>query len=81
VSEARRLKEVQSENAKLKRLLADAIRGQAALKDLLAKSSDTRHKAGNCGSSLGVSRDKRTAGVRCDQCRSQKHALPFHAGR
>ncbi len=37
VSEARRLKALESENAKLKRLLANAILDQAALKDLLAK--------------------------------------------
>ena len=37
VSEARRLKELESENAKLKRLLADAMLDQAALKDLLSK--------------------------------------------
>ena len=37
VSEAWRLKELESENAKLKRLLADAMLDQAALKDLLAK--------------------------------------------
>ncbi|MBO6776441.1 MAG: IS3 family transposase [Marinibacterium sp.] len=37
VSEARRLKDLESENAKLKRLLADAMLDQAALKDLLGK--------------------------------------------
>ncbi|WP_447952324.1 IS3 family transposase [Sphingopyxis chilensis] len=37
VSDARRLKELESENAKLKRLLADAMLDQAALKDLLNK--------------------------------------------
>ncbi|WP_156170644.1 IS3 family transposase [Croceicoccus naphthovorans] len=37
VSDARRLKELESENAKLKRLLADAMLDQAALKDLLGK--------------------------------------------
>ncbi|WBX84126.1 IS3 family transposase [Sphingosinicella microcystinivorans] len=37
ISEARRLKELESENAKLKRLLADAMLDQAALKDLLFK--------------------------------------------
>ena len=37
ISEARRLKELESENAKLKRLLADAMLDQAALKDLLSK--------------------------------------------
>lgn len=37
VSEARRLRTLEDENAKLKRLLADAMLDQAALKDLLAK--------------------------------------------
>ena len=37
VSEARRLKALEEENAKLKRLLADALLDQAALKDLLSK--------------------------------------------
>lgn len=35
VSEARRLKDLEQENAKLKRLLADAELDKAALKDLL----------------------------------------------
>jgi putative transposase len=37
VSEARRLKALEDENAKLKRLLADAILDNVALKDLLGK--------------------------------------------
>ena len=37
VSEARRLREFESENAKLKRLLADAMLDNVALKDLLSK--------------------------------------------
>src|SRR5262249_19021840 len=37
VSEAKRLKGLESENAKLKRLLADAMLDNAALKDLLTK--------------------------------------------
>lgn len=37
VSEARRLRELEAENAKLKRLLADAMLDKAALKDLLSK--------------------------------------------
>lgn len=37
VSEARRLKTLEEENAKLKGLLADAMLDQAALKDLLSK--------------------------------------------
>jgi len=37
VSDARRLKGLDGENAKLKKLLADAMLDNAALKDLLAK--------------------------------------------
>lgn len=37
VSEARRLKTLEDENTKLKRLLADAMLDNAALKDLLGK--------------------------------------------
>jgi putative transposase len=37
VSEAKRLKALEDENAKLKRLLADAMLDAAALKDLLGK--------------------------------------------
>jgi putative transposase len=37
VSEAKRLKTLEDENARLKRLLADAILDNAALKDLLTK--------------------------------------------
>ena len=37
VAEAKRLKELESENARLKRLLADAELDKARLKDVLAK--------------------------------------------
>lgn len=37
VSEARRLKSLEEENARLKRLLADAMLDNAALKDILGK--------------------------------------------
>jgi putative transposase len=37
VSDAKRLRAVESENAKLKKLLADAMLDNAALKDLLTK--------------------------------------------
>lgn len=37
VSEAQRLKELESENAKLKRLLADAMLDNAALKDVVGR--------------------------------------------
>ena len=38
VSEAKRLKSLEDENAKLKRLLADAMLDASVLKDLLAKN-------------------------------------------
>ncbi len=37
VSEAKRLRELETENSKLKRLLADAMLDNAALKDVLSK--------------------------------------------
>ena len=37
MSDAKRLKALEDENAKLKRLLADAMLDNAALKELLAK--------------------------------------------
>ena len=37
VSDARKLKSLETENARLKRLLADALLDSAALKDLLGK--------------------------------------------
>ena len=39
VSEAKRLKALEDENAKLKRLLADAMLDNAGLKELIAKKS------------------------------------------
>ena len=64
VSEAKRLKGVESENARLKKLLADAMLDNAALKDLLAKNvwsapsvqgSWTRH-GDSCVNVSGLSR-------------------------
>ncbi|GAN69834.1 hypothetical protein AOR01nite_21960 [Acetobacter orleanensis] len=39
VSEARRLKALEEENAKLKRLLAESVMDVSTLKELLAKNS------------------------------------------
>lgn len=68
VSDARRLKELESENAKLKRSLADAMLDQTALKDPLAKSSDARSQARSYRSSPDPSWDERKAGVPCRRC-------------
>ena len=45
VSEAKRLRALGEENAKLKRLYADAMLDSAGLKDLLAKNGDARCQA------------------------------------
>jgi putative transposase len=44
-SETKRLKALEDENAKLKRLLAEAIMDNTALKDLLSKSGNARREA------------------------------------
>jgi hypothetical protein len=44
VSEARRLKALEEENTKLKRLYADAMLDNAGLKELLAKNGDVRRQ-------------------------------------
>jgi putative transposase len=44
VSEARLLRELESANAKLTRLLTDAMLDQAVLKDLFAKNGEVRRK-------------------------------------
>ena len=42
VSEAKKLRGLEEENSKLKRLLADAMLDNVALKDLLGKNGDAR---------------------------------------
>ena len=53
LSEARRLRGLEEEDAKLRRLLAEAMLDDAGLKDLLGKNGDTRRQA----------RSRRNAGV------------------
>jgi putative transposase len=52
VSEARRLKVLEDENAKLKKLLAEAMLDNAMLKDVAAKNGNARCPAGGRGASL-----------------------------
>jgi putative transposase len=67
VSDAKRLRQLEDENAKLKRLLADAMLDAAALKDLLSKNGDARRQARGCRSSRRDLRDKRAPGVSPDK--------------
>ena len=45
VSDAKRLKALEDENAKLKKLLAEAMLDNAMLKDVAAKNGDARREA------------------------------------
>ncbi len=62
VSEARRLRMLEEENSRLKRLVADLSLDNRALKDVLAKTSDARRPAAGgvlCGGVLDVLRATR----------------------
>ena len=74
VSEAKRLKGLESENARLKKLLADTMLDNAALKDLLAKNGDARREARGSRSFAFHVRNERAAGV-------QDHRLRPDDGR
>lgn len=63
VSEAKRLRGVEDQNASLKRLLADAMLDNAALKDLLEKNGSAHREAANGRASGGEPWDERAAGV------------------
>ncbi|PKB13501.1 putative transposase [Novosphingobium kunmingense] len=66
VSDAKRLRALEDVNAKLKRLLNEAMLDNAGLKDLLAKKvGDARCEARGGRSSPDGSGDERAAGVPC----------------
>src|SRR5229473_2732882 len=79
VSEAKRLKGLESENAKLKKLLADAMLDNAALKDLLGKNDDARCQARGCRSPAFCVRNERAAGVQEYRLRTNDSAVSFPA--
>jgi putative transposase len=63
VSDARRLKALEDENAKLKKLLAETMLDNAMLKDIAAKNGDVRREARGRRSSADLVRGERPAGV------------------
>lgn len=69
VSEAKRLKALEDENSKLKRMLADAMLDNTALKGLLGKSGDARGSTRGRDTSANGLRDERAAGVPRDRKR------------
>ena len=50
VSEAKRLRQLEDENAKLKKLLAEAMLDNAMLKEITVKNGSARRQAGSGGS-------------------------------
>jgi putative transposase len=75
VSDAKRLRSLEDENGRLKRMLADAMLDNAALKDLLGKSGDARRATGGGGVSASDLRDERASGVPGDWDRQNQRAL------
>jgi putative transposase len=65
VSEARRLRQLEDENTRLKKLLADAMLDNAVLKDIAAKNGEARGTEGRCDCCASGARHQRAAGV-CD---------------
>ena len=67
VSEAKRLWAREDENAKLTKLLVEAMRVIAVLKDIMGKSGDARREEG-CGNAYpGCVRAERAAGILLDR--------------
>lgn len=63
VSDARKLKQLEDENAKLKKLLADSMLDNLMLKDINSKNGNARCEAGSGGSPHSGLRGEPTAGV------------------
>ncbi len=76
VSEAKRMRSLESENAKVKRLLADAMLDNAALKDLLAKNGEARCPDSRAASAGNV-RGEPAAGLPHHRCGSRRRPLPL----
>src|SRR5580692_4752397 len=74
VSDAKRLRALEDENGRLKRMLADAMLDNAALKDFLGKSGDARRATGGDDVSASDLRDERAAGLPGDRNRPDKRA-------
>lgn len=76
VSEAKRLKALEDENAKLKKLLAESMLDASALRELLSKNGKARRQARGCRASAGRSGPVGTAGLCHCQRRSDDDPLP-----
>jgi putative transposase len=79
VSEAKRLRALEDENGRLKRMLADTMLDNAALKDLLGKSRDARRTTGGGAVSAPGLREERAAGLPGDRNLPDECALSGRA--
>src|SRR6202161_1173935 len=77
VSEAKRLRQLEDENAKLKKLLAEQMLDAAALRELLSKDGRARRQARRRRASAGRDGPFGTAGLLPCRCGSQDDPLPF----
>ena len=75
VSDAKRLRSLEEENRKLKKLLAESMLDQAALKELLSKNGRARRQAGCCRSPAERAEDGRASGLHPCCCRPQDDPL------
>ncbi len=76
VSEAKRLKQLEDENAKLKKLLAEAMLDASPFRELLSQNGRTRRKARGCRGSASRDGLVGTAGLQSCRCRSHDDPLP-----
>src|SRR4051794_35511281 len=76
VSDAKRMGSLEDENRKLRKLLAESMLDQAALKELLTKKG-ARRQARGCRLSAQRLADKRATGLHPHCCRSQDDPLPL----
>jgi hypothetical protein len=67
VTEIRRLKQLEDENAKLKRVVADLTLDKAMLQDVLRKNGEARRPARDRASSADHLRCRRTTGLQGDR--------------
>jgi putative transposase len=79
VSNARKLKALEDENAKLKKLLAETMLDNAILKDVASRNGDARCEAGCGGSCLRASCCEPASGVRGSVGGSVEHSISKRA--
>ncbi|KKN40109.1 hypothetical protein LCGC14_0736780 [marine sediment metagenome] len=75
VSDARRLRALEDENAKLKKLLAEQMLDAAALRELLAKNGRARRRARSRCAPAGRDGPVRAAGLSVRRCQPQDGSL------